>query len=84
MVAVARRASALTDLPTARGAVTLRDCDITDPTAVHGLFADLADRSVEVVVYNAGTFRLLGQSIREVMQSPDVPATPLFIYKRKM
>ncbi len=56
VVAVARRASALTDLPTARGAVTLRDCDITDPTAVHGLFADLADRSVEVVVYNAGTF----------------------------
>ncbi len=56
VVAVARRASALTDLPTARGAVTLRDCDITDPTAVHGLFADLADQSVEVVVYNAGTF----------------------------
>ena len=56
VVAVARRASAMTELTTAQGTVTLRDCDITDPTAVQTLFADLADESVEVVVYNAGTF----------------------------
>jgi NAD(P)-dependent dehydrogenase (short-subunit alcohol dehydrogenase family) len=56
VVAVARHASALTDLPTEQGSVALRDCDISDPTAVQALFADLADQSVEVVVYNAGTF----------------------------
>ena len=57
VVAVARHAAAREEL--AEGAdtqVTLYDCDTTDPAAVHELFSGLADRSLDVVVYNAGAF----------------------------
>jgi NAD(P)-dependent dehydrogenase (short-subunit alcohol dehydrogenase family) len=57
VVAVARNASARAELADgARSRVTLHDCDTTDPAAVQALFASLADRTLEAVVYNAGAF----------------------------
>ena len=57
VVAVARQASARGDLAAAADTqVTLYDCDTTDPAAVKKLFASLADRPLDAVIYNAGAF----------------------------
>lgn len=58
VVAVARRATAMGELADGvDGSVVLRDCDATDPDAVNDLFTGLADRPLDLVIYNAGSFQ---------------------------